>query len=179
MRSAPLTLTQTFLSSSRRSKAVKCGWLRPSEASTRPIWSITIGTAERCSAALRDEFSLHVDLQMPADRGETPAEGDDVLDRRRLLQMPHVMEARTAESGGIERLQVGVRDGGWHQRDATIAAAFGRERFSGGAVVEAVRGGVHDNAALEAEEIVQREQGLLRRIRRRGRAAGLVGEACA
>src|SRR6185312_4201972 len=50
-------------------------------------------TMQRCRK-LGDEIGFHVDLQMPAEAREALAKGDHVIDRGRLLEMPHIVEAR-------------------------------------------------------------------------------------
>ena len=101
---------------------------------------------------------------MPADIGEPLAEGDHRLDGLAQGDMPHVMEARAAETGSIETLEFSVADRRLHKRDAAIGAAFGGERVGGGGIIGAVAGGVHDHAMFDAEQIVQREQFFLGRV---------------
>ena len=118
-----------------------------------------------------DAIGRHVDLQMPADLGQPRAELDDLVDRRAFAEMLHVMEAHAAEALRVAPLEFGVGDVDRHQGDAEISAAFGGQRVGGGGEVEAVRGAMHDHAALDAEKLVAREQRLLRRVGRRVAAA--------
>ena len=104
---------------------------------------------------------------MPADIGQPLAEGDGVVDRRALVEMLHVMEARAAQAGGVQPLELGVADVGLHQRDAFVGLAGGGNGVLGDAIVVAVAVRLHDHAMLDAEPGMQRKQHFLGGVGRR------------
>ena len=96
------------------------------------------------------ERALEVQLQMPAEAGEPPAERDDVVDRCRCAEVAHEVKTGAAEAGGIEPAQLGFADRHRHERDADVGAVACRKRVLGHRIVEAVRVGLHDDAPLDA-----------------------------
>src|ERR1700744_4823028 len=105
---------------------------------------------------------------------DVPAHGFDALEH--AIEYTHVgcaaqvldeVEAHTAHAAfmqGIEALAVDmvVDDG-----DTAITALATTDCVDHGGVVGAMTAGLHDHAALEAKEIVQRDQVFERRVRRR------------
>ena len=96
-----------------------------------------------------------------------------------LAEMLHVMEARAAQAGGVEPLELGVAHVGRHQRDAAIGLAGGGNGVLGDGIVVAVAVRLHDHAMLDAEPLMQREQHLLGRVGRRVVAAFRKGKSFA
>ena len=88
--------------------------------------------------------------------------------------MTHEIEADAAKAGRVEPLELRVADRQGNERDAGVRAPARRDRILGHRVVEAVRRRLHDDAALDAELRVQREQPLLRCLA--GREAALPRE---
>jgi hypothetical protein len=77
----------------------------------------------------------------------------------------------------IEAVEFGGADRRRQQGDAEILAALGGKRILDHPVVHAVYRGLHDDAALDAEHVVQCEQRLLggvARIERRRRGEGIL-----
>ena len=87
------------------------------------------------------------------------------------------MKARAAEAGGIEPAELGFADSHRHERDADIGALACRQRVLGHRIVEAVRVRLHDDAALDAEQRMQREELLLRCVAGREPTVRREGEA--
>src|SRR5258706_2994904 len=88
--------------------------------------------------------------------------------------MRHVVEANAAKFLRVEALQLRVLYVSGEQRDASIAVLARGNEVRGCRVVEAVRRGLDDHAALDAEEAMQVEERLLRRVG--GRVGGGGGE---
>src|SRR5258708_11409156 len=111
-----------------------------------------------------------MNLKMPADRREPRRHGEHVLYAIALAEMVHVVEAHAAEAELVELLQLYGRRRRWRQRDATVALVGG-EQIGRSRVVEAMRRRLHDDAALDAQVFVQREQRSFRRVAGRRIAA--------
>src|SRR6266851_3263965 len=109
---------------------------------------------------------------MPLQGCEAGCQLDDFLDRGRAAEMLHEVEAETAETLAVQLLQCRVRDRYGRERDAAVSPAARRNRIGDDTVVESMAGRLHDDAALDAQHRMQREQTFLRRVRRRERPIG-------
>ena len=76
------------------------------------------------------------------------------------------VEAHALDAGTIERLEVVVGEALVDERDALGPAVRAFERIDQRPVVGVVTGRLHDHVLVEAEEVAQREQLLLRRVAR-------------
>src|SRR5207237_8150121 len=106
---------------------------------------------------LSDMRSGHVNLQVPADRREPRRHGERVLYAIALAEMVHVVKAHAAKAALIELLQFFGRRRGRRQRYAAVVL-IGGEQIGGSGIVEAMRCGLHHDAALDAEMLMQREE---------------------
>jgi len=72
-----------------------------------------------------DQRTLHVNLQVPADVGQSRTQSDHFFDRRGLVQVLHEIEAHAAETQPIQPTQFGSSDRNGQQGNAEISAALG------------------------------------------------------
>src|SRR3954469_20322864 len=127
---------------------------------------------------LGDAATGYMDLQSPANLGEPRCHGEHRVDRIAGAQMLHIVEAHAAKAGAMQAFQFSERCGSGSQGDAAVVLWSRRDQIGGGGVVETVRRRLHDDAVLDAEVRVQREQRFLRRIAgRRVAALGREGES--
>src|SRR3954469_13534478 len=119
-----------------------------------------------------------MDLQMPAQLGQARRHGEDRVDRIAGAQVLHIVEARAAETLAVQALELRLAGVRANKGDAAVVLRPRRDQIGGGGVVEAVRRRLHDDAALDAEVRVQREECFLRRVAgRRIAALGCEREA--
>src|SRR5262245_65941243 len=98
---------------------------------------------------------------MPAEIGEPLGESDDIVNSRARRQMPHVVEAGATQTGGIEPLELGVRNRQWNERNAFVGATRGTGGIGRNRIVKAVAGWLHDHAMLDAKPRVQSDKHFL------------------
>src|SRR5258708_14540219 len=111
-----------------------------------------------------------MDRQMPADRREPRRRGEPLLYAIALAEVVHVVKAHAAEAELVELLQLHGRRRWRRQRYAAVVLVSG-EQVGRSRVVEAMRRGLHDDAALDAQVLMQREQRFFRRVAGRRIAA--------
>ena len=119
-----------------------------------------------------------MDLQVPAELGKPWRHRQHCIDRLAGAEVLHVVEAHAAEALRVQALELRFGRIGSEERDAAIVPRPRGDQIGGGRVVETVGRRLHDDAALDAEMRVQREERLLRRIAgRRVSALGYEGKA--
>ncbi len=121
--------------------------------------------------------TVKVDLQMPAERGETLGERDHLFRIRAFAQVLHEVETHAAKALRVETFELCVRHIHRREGDANVVAVFGGDGVGHHAVIEPVAGGLDDDAALDADVCVHREQFFFGRIGRDEGGAGVIGKA--
>src|SRR5450631_2558689 len=102
-----------------------------------------------------------MDLQVPVQSCEASCQLDDFLDRGGVAEVLHEVEAETAETLGVELPQGPVGDRQECEADAAVSPTARGNRIGNDTVVEPVASRLHDDAALDAQHGVEREQAFL------------------
>ena len=177
MRSAPLTFTQTFLSSRQSAAALETWLVKPKRRVDAPhvVDHDRHRRAPERRRQLGDQVGLHVDLQMPADVREALAERRSPRRSRTLAEVRHVVETRAPRRpAASSRLSSASETDSGTSATPLYEPPVAAMRVDRHRIVIAVTAGLHDHAVLDAEALVQLEQQLLRRVG--WRVAAIFGE---
>jgi hypothetical protein len=89
----------------------------------------------------------------------------------------HEVEPNSAESGLRQSLQLCIGYVDWNERDAEIPTSTGLDGIFDRPIVRSMHDRLNDHTSLDAESLVEREQFLLGRLKRRGTPVDGIREA--
>ena len=125
-----------------------------------------------------EEIHVHHELHVQPEIGHARRQRGETLQSQRAVTAAfgHVVKAQRPYAGIRHALQFGIADRVLHDRHRAQPPGFTGERVEQRGIIGAVRIALDDDAALDAEPGVHREQRFERRVGRRIRALRRKGK---